>query len=266
MTACLTSCGLVFGDGTCQTIAASGAVCVQTFCATGSWTMPSGTQFVMAEIISGGAGGNGGGCGGSASNSGYGGGGGGGISITFPASLITSPVCVVVGAGGSGGCGCLASYYTNGTSGGYSCFGCYAIVSGGCGTSGASGGVLNSIGTKAEACLIYNGGRGGVQQYYSQFGPGDSIWGAGGGGAGGYVDTSVAYNASKGYCGGNSVRGGTGGCGGSTCCTATQPGCPGQPGTFPGGGGGAGATGSTGAYCGGCGGPGAGGRVIVYSW
>lgn len=279
MTACLTNCGLVFGDGTCQTIAASGAVCVQTFCATGSWTMPPGTQFVEVYAVAGGGGGSGSGRGGSAGNNGPAGAGGSGILAKFPASLITSPVCVVVGAGGAGGQGICTTGYCNGSTGGASCFGSYVYVCG-----GTSSSAMNPIGSYFGGCALpqealatsgtpygnFSGGAGALFQYTVSLGSKNSVYGGAGGGAGGYTDCNVPYTYCMALSSGKSIFAGNGGDGNYFPGVGLNDGqgCKGCAGCFPGGGGGAGTTGTCCSLscCGGCGGAGGNGRVIVYSW
>lgn len=116
MSSCLTNCGVVFGDGTCQTSAAGSPPNVCVFCATGSWTMPTGTKFVEVYLVGGG---------GAGSGTAVGGAGGSGFRTIIPAECISSPVCVVVGAGGVRGVsdgggrsifcgGCMATYVASG--------------------------------------------------------------------------------------------------------------------------------------------------------
>jgi hypothetical protein len=78
----------------------------QEFISNGTWTKPSGINFVRVICMGGGGGGGAGNKGTTADyvSGGNGGGGGGCSDMTFPASLITgSTVSVAVGSGGSGG-------------------------------------------------------------------------------------------------------------------------------------------------------------------
>lgn len=239
---------------------------VQTFNASGTWTMPTGAVTVMVEAWA--AGGGGGGAGTTAGSTGGSGGGGAYLLKTFLASGVTSTVAVTVGTGGTGGTGA-----TDGTVGGNSSFGTYLSVYGGGGGSlsnlgvagaGGGGGGIRSAGATASGATPGNGGSpiGGTSTVLtSSFGggygnAGESVHG-GGGGAVSSVGGNSFYGGAGG--GGTSSAGGTsifGGNGGAANGADTN----GSNGTQPGGGGGGAYNASGTARNGGNGGA---GRIIV---
>lgn len=91
-----------------------GGVTVTTFNSPGATTFTKAGSTKMIEVFA--WGGGGGGSNGGAGFGGYGGGNGGAFYYKIPASFISAPVTVVVGAGGTGG-------NTTATNGGFSSFG-----------------------------------------------------------------------------------------------------------------------------------------------
>lgn len=268
---------------------------VQTFNASGTWTMPSGTQSITVFGVGGGGGGGACATAGTASAIVCGGGGGGfGTQFNVLASLISSPVTITIGAGGAGGIG---SSNTAPVIGGNSSFGSYATFYGG-GTTvnltssnssgGGGGGGAKSIGSNGANPAggaggnplggasgnndsTFGGGSGGISSLTtgSTIG-GGSIYGGGGGGGG--------VSSGNGNAGGGSIYGAGGG--GSGASTAGTPGAggtsqlagvggaggnntAGSNGVAPGGGGGGAGSSSTSFKNGG---NGASGQIIVISY
>lgn len=236
---------------------------VQVFTTDGTWTKPSGVQFVCVEQWGDGGGGGGGysAVAGSERNGGGGGGGGGYAKKIFMASELSSTETVTVGTGGAGGNGGPAGggAGTNGGTGSGCSFGTHFTVGGGAGgiagsaTSGGDGG--GGGGSRTNGFLTLGGGPSGSTASTTNpaFGggggatagssAGHGVEGGGGGGGG-----STTGGAGSG--GGSSIRGsGGGGSGGGV--TAASPGTQssgGAGGTFEsqgiGGGGTAGSAGS----------------------
>lgn len=229
------------------------------YSSSGSFVVPTGVNFILVEICSGGGGGAGGG---GATGIGQGGGGGGGNgSLLIPAySIPTTPgetLTVVVGTGGAGGAGGTSGGAgTNGTAGGSSYIqrsstillrtsGFDHSIGGqggntGAGQLGAPGGVtVNSVFIGGG----YGGTAGGIASsagddtnlFAFTGGPGGSPGGGSGGGGGGGGGAS-SFGV-----------GGGGGNGGNN--TGTIPPTPGgvAGGACAGGGGGGGGAGATGA-------------------
>tara|TARA_R100000231_G_scaffold41006_1_gene35773 strand:+ start:4694 stop:6106 length:1413 start_codon:yes stop_codon:yes gene_type:complete len=233
------------GSGVLSFAAPGNPVDYQEFTSSGTYTKPSGVNYIYVEAIGGGAGGGG------AAFSGDRRGGGGGGEFTkqlLRASDVSSSVSVTIGAGGAGG----AAGGNNGSVGGSTTFGSYVTSRGGGYGSAISGGYSPG---DIDASLLpfpnaaYGGGGTGA---FEQFNGGSTTYGGGGGGSnvGSGADGSGSGAVTT---GGTSVYGGAGGAGGNA---STAP----QNGTAPGGGGGGGYR-STDA-----GGSGAAGRVRVWGW
>lgn len=279
------------GSGTLS-FATAAAASVQEFTSSGTWTKPSGANFVMIECW--GAGGGGGSGPKQDNGTYYGGGGGGGaayVSRTFIASELSSTVSVTIGAGGAGGAAITTANTNgaNGVSGGDTTFGSFVAAFGGnrgtLGDSGPSeGGLAGSLfsagnvgisfqdnfsfgggvraATSSNGAGGWGGGPGGAGLALSTSIPGgNSAYGGGGGGGGGGQDNSVPVSRSGGA-GGGRVSPGTGLNGNGAAAGAT-PGANGTSGTSVGQGGGGGAaaprTANIAAGNGGNGGFGAGG-------
>jgi hypothetical protein len=227
---------------------------IQTFAATGTWTMPSGAKSIKVICIGGGgAGGTAAAGNNSANRTGGGGGAGGAMTICeLQASAISSPVTVTVPAAA-----------TAGNNGSTVSFGNYCLAKGGnqglTGGGGGTGGNVNGTsGSQFSGSAGANGsattnGTDASLTTTAGFG------GAAGGGGGAGVSTAGAVG--NGGAGSRPVLrqapGSTGGGGAGGLSAGTLTGTSGAPGDvayMPGDGGGGGA--STTAATGGDGGPG----------
>ena len=128
------------GIGTWQS-AAGGGGNFQVFTSSGTWTKPSGVNFVYVEVIGAGGGGGGGAGGPNVSspdyrNGGAGGGGGARATKIIRAADLGATVAVTVGTGGSGGAGGASGSGSGGNTGGLSSFGTHVVAQGGRGGGG----------------------------------------------------------------------------------------------------------------------------------
>lgn len=137
--------------------AGNGGCLVTTFLASGTFTKNAASKFI--EIYTWGGGGGGGS--GSGNNSAAGGGGGGGaggfVYSKCISSVLTSPVTVTIGAGGTGGAGgILGSSGNNGTPGGNTTFGSNLTANGGGAGLGAIGTAFGVAGLGQPTLNMYN--------------------------------------------------------------------------------------------------------------
>ena len=224
---------LTSAGASAPTWASAASVNIQTFTSSGTWTKPSGANFVMVEVL--GAGGGGGSGRRGATNTlrvgGAGGAGGAFMTKTFLASEIGSKVTVTIGAGGTGGVA-RSTDNTNGasgTGGGQSAFGNYLRVWGG--TGGGAGGANTTVGGGGGATLDSNAPTNTIQgatvttnipgAFGRSFKPTTAQeWsGAGyGGGSGGFYNITADNN----YGGESSVYGGGAGGSGGYIDTSNQ--------------------------------------------
>lgn len=215
--------------------AAGGAIDVQTFNASGTWTKPSSGNWAFVQAW--GAGGSGGSSNNNTGGRGGGGGGGAYISAWIRLSLLGATETVTIGAGGAAVSGAV-----NGNVGGNSTFGSWVTGFGGGGGTGTStnnagagggGGGQGAAGTAGSGTggrgvttnTVCSGGASGVPggdgTIDSGAGGGSSGGGPGGKGyyGGGGAGSGSGVSSNPGAVGGNSVYGGGGGGGASSTST-----------------------------------------------
>lgn len=229
-----TSGNVLTSNGTTwASTAPSGSANFQEFTCSGTYTKPSGANFVLVEAWGGGGGGS---SGPRSSCLRPGGGGGGGGSYTqrlFKAACVGATVTVTIGAGGSGGASRTTDNQNGlqGSVGGDTTFGSLLTAYGGGGAPAVSLGLSNAGG---GAGVLSAGSSGSVTPgapvsrtstyniVYGQFGGGfgcgstncggqPSGWGGGSGGRGSGNCCAVIRAATP---GGSSFQGGPGGGGG----------------------------------------------------
>ena len=212
-----TTGNVLTSNGTTWISQAVSAANVQTFSSSGTWTKPSGAQFVLVEVWGAGGGGSRpttSTTGGSGTISLGSGGGGGSYNFElFLASSLGATEVVTVGAGGTGG----ITNNSAGNNGGSTDFGQKVFGFGGAGGSngsfgGGGGGIATAstsstpggplIGTNQTQNMA--GGYGGTSAARAG---GASAYGGGGGGSGSSGTTSAIFDVG----GGNSVYGAGGG-------------------------------------------------------
>jgi hypothetical protein len=228
-----TSGNVLTSNGTAWTSAAStgGAINVQTFTSSGTWTKPAGYAAGSRVFIQAWGGGGSG-----AKASVAGGGGGGGYNerwITL--SALGATETVTIGAGGTA----VTTSTTNGNTGGTTTFGSWvSAYGGGAGTSGGAGGGGGGQ-LSAGAPSVSGAPWGGIQGDSNSLYSGGWIVGGSGGSPGAPGSPSVWGGGGGGglnFAGGASSFGGAGGAG----LTASS----GTAGSQPGGGGGGTSTGT----------------------
>ena len=167
------------GDQTWSTVAAGSTVTISenTYTSSGTWTKPTGCQYIVVEAC--GAGG-GGGSGSGASSGGAGGCGGLYGQFVIPVSLLTASTCdVTVGTGG---------------------------------TAGNDGGDTSmNVALASTNLFLLNGGRGASNASYSIIGTAATNGFAAGGAAGTNGGRHGGYGPAGGGGGGNAASGGAGG-------------------------------------------------------
>ena len=214
----------------------------QAFTSSGTWTKPTGAEFVLVQAWSGG----GGGANNTASSTAESGGSGGEyVWQIFQASALGATETVTIGAGGAGGANASSA---NGSAGGNTTFGSLLTAIGGNPGLTSGGSVYITIPRSPSATSSTSGSPYGVlicpQAGAGSTGPGGkTIYGGGGGGG---ADTG-------GSTGGTSQFGGNGGGGNNTLNTAATAGS-----APAGGGGGSGNNGGGGA--------GGRGEMRVWTW
>lgn len=243
---------------------------VQVFTATGTWTKPTGAQFVDVSCIAGGGGGGSGrrGAAGSVRSGGSGGGGAGSSAHRIPASILGATVAVTIGAAGAGGTAITANDTDGnaGTGGAATTFG--TLVRSGAPTGGSGG--TASAGTGGSAGNgAHLGTAGGAAAAAGAAGANSATSAAsGGGGGGGGISSGNAASAGG---NGGASNSATASSGAGGVIDSTQPGSGTAITTgsgVPGSGGGGGASsittvGQTGAAGGIYGGGGGGGGASV---
>lgn len=269
---------------------AAGGISYSSFTASGTYTVPSGINWVYVYAVGGGAGG----MGGAENKAGSGGCAGGVATRWFRAiDLASSTYSIVVGGGGQSAAGNSTTTNTSGNAGGNTTFGTNLLVA----LGGPSSGTDNTITVTRPGSIALASNTSGSTDFDGQgpradinparngantpFGPasggagsnGNRAGGAGGSGFNKYAYSDASAGGAGGAAGSASTNGGDGssatgfgdggGAGGSTSSTSNTGG-NGGAGSFPGGGGGGGgATGTASTVNGGSGGAGASGWCMV---
>jgi glycine rich protein len=220
---------------------AGGALNVQNFTSSGTWTKPSGGTWAFIQAW--GAGGSGGSSNNATGGRGGGGGGGAYYSAWIQLSLLGSTETVTIGAGGA-----LVSGNTSGNAGGNSTFGAWVTGYGGGGGGGTSstggvggggGGGVGAVGQTNTGGATGIGGRGVTT---------NTVCAGGALSSDGSIDSGGGGASGSGSVGGKGYYGGGGGGGGSVSPTVTG----GTAGTSTyGGGGGGGSSGTASGSAGG---------------
>lgn len=211
---------------------------IQTFTASGTFTVPVGVTKIFVSACAGGAGGGGGGGTiGSASLYGGGGGAGGGAgqSIIRQMYSVTAgqSIAITIGAGGAGGTAGQGTGTNGGAggAGGNTVIGALVTLTGASSPGGGQGMSASTIGAGGSFAAGYPAGNAGGDGAYAGLGGmgGSSPFGGGGGGGRASTATIAAQNGTVavGY---GSGGGGAGGSYGNNGGQASGPGGNGAPG------------------------------------
>jgi hypothetical protein len=269
-------------DGSALLNLPGGAVDIQQFTASGTWTKPAGATTVFVRAFGAGAGGQSGqlAAASTAKSGGIGGGGGAYFEMWIAADELPSTVAVTVGAGGTGGAALTntAALGNHGAAGGNSSFGDYVIAGGAptTSTSDRPGGTAmggSSVATFLNGAIdtfprgrgLFGGGFGGNGSSSSSTGGSNTMnSGAGGGGGAGESATNILSTAAAGGARlvGVAVQQGSGAAAGTSSAASPTNGADGTSIGMGGGGGGSATTaanagrGGHGGFAGGGGGGG----------